>query len=213
MMSLRRKVNSVLLCTLLPLGAQAQESFFSIGSDADAYQCLNPNPPKCISLSQDTSQCPGCDSWGTVFLQLSGADFSLDIEAYSYASGLPRANFMVKDAAEQVFELPFPVTAAGDPIKVADLYTNPEEFGWTEIQGGENLPGAVALWPNLGGVIVENGGYTGDDDSETVSYGVLYPSDTYDGALITRPTYTLESLGSPKFVVPEAAIQLEEVGF
>lgn len=179
----------------------ANADSFSLSGSQDFYYCEDPNPPVDCHVSSEEKQatCPECNRWAAGFYQIQ-AQLDLPADAYSYDTAPfgPRASTFMKDATTELFgEGAWPRTGTR-AVLVREIYENPSSFGFVEIEDGAEVPGAIALWPNLGGIVLE---------TESDEVRVLYPSDAMRGALRTLPIERLASAGEPRFVLPESVIR------
>jgi len=170
--------------------------------------CIDPKKPICYAASEaDKDKCPNCKVWKSGFLG-SGAIVALAIDdyKYSYNTGIriPRSNFLLNDVAKELYGSEYPKTKFGFPVAASVIYENPEKFGWVQVEKNSSKAGALVVWPNFGGVVIKSqemgtGGLFNDM--------VLYPSDKRDGVLIVRPVEKLMGEGTPKFIIPKAALE------
>lgn len=168
-------------------------------------KCIDPETPACYAFSpDDKSKCPNCKEWVKGFVGQS-AMLAFDDQEYSYDRGLmlPRANFMLKDAAKKLYNVEYPQTNYGYPIPVARFYKKPEKYGWAELSHDAPKAGALAIWPNIGGVVVGNIGKVGQISKNKV----LYPSDKLRGRLNLIDPYGLRKEGKPKYIIPKIVLE------
>jgi hypothetical protein len=172
--------------------ALAQDSTTTIA--IDVYQCLSPNPPNCVSPDEEskTTSCPGCKSWGKTSIASS---LQLDTkETYN------QPKMFVRDAAKQMYGSTLK-TRNGAPVSIAQLYADPEKYGWVEIKD-EKVPkeGTIAVLPHTAGVVVKQ---TSPDDTT-----VLYSSTKKKGAVIeTDIDHLTKANEQPKYVVPRVFLE------
>lgn len=129
--------------------------------------------------------------------------------AYTYdgVNSVPRANIMASDATKEIYGQEFPLTTYGFPVQSSTLYHHPEDLGWTDVSTLPSKVGAIAVWPTMSGLVVED-----DGDNTAAEYGgvkVLYPSDRHDGLLTVGEVRWLGRGTPPKFVVPTSALTLK----
>lgn len=160
------------------------------------YVCLNPEkepPCSCWIEEEKATACPGCQEWRRDTIT-DDRTLMLDESAYSYASGLPRANFFVQDVSERLYGIDFPTTKAGFPVTTTSLYRNYAELGWSEVPLEADKTGSIAIWRGHAGLVIE------DKDGDVK---VLYPSDKFDGRLREGEAMSLRLGSTPRFIVPE----------
>lgn len=194
--------------------------FFNANAEVDnnklslsiAYNvCIVPDKPACFTYKEaDKKKCPHCKKWGRNFLGSTHNITNIFSESkYSYDSGLkiPRANFMLQDAAKELYGVEFPKTKEGFPITINTIYQEPEKYGWVEVDKDSRKIGVLVVWPNIGGVIVRSE----NDDGRRQDF-VLYPSHKKRGKLNMSAVEKLKKEGTPKFIVPEELISSMESG-
>lgn len=161
------------------------------------YKCTEPADPLCCwsTPKNRPKNCPTCKAWTLVTVANETKSIELD-------SKYSAANDFLDDVAKQTYGNALPETSAGTPITVSQLYQNPTKYGWVELGADQPKEGAIALLPNLAGIVVEEPpkGMPGEA-------GVLYPSDKKHGALNQIDLKYLINDAKPKFVIPAEEIK------
>jgi hypothetical protein len=88
-------------------------------------------------------------------------------------------------------------------VKTTQLYESPKEYGFREIPADDANAGTLVVYPRLGGVVVDVATEEGSEQA------LLYPSARAAGSVVL--TRSLESLGEPKFLVPQEATAVDQL--
>ncbi len=196
---------SLLLVLTLPLVISAEEKeaeiSYNISLELAFSKCVNPEKPPCYAFNEkDKEKCPNCITWEQGFIGQKNKLIPFNELEYSYDKGkrIPRANFLLRDAAKIIYETEFPKTEYGYPVTIGTIYKNPEKYDWVELSSDAPKAGALAIWPNIGGVVVNHKGVALQE--EVI---VLYPSDKLKGRLNTIKASKLSKEGVPKYIIPK----------
>lgn len=190
--------------------AVAEENSFPAGQSIAitiSYNvCIDPEKPLCyVTKEADKNKCPNCKEWGSNYIG-SETVIALAIKEseYSYDTGLkvPRANFLLRDASKKLYGVEYPKTNYGFPITVREIYENPEQYGWIEIDKNAQKTGALAVWPNTGGVVVKSATSVRKEVPQDI---ILYSSDKKRGNLNLIRAEKLGE-GEPKFIIPKSIL-------
>lgn len=157
-------------------------------------------------LAQETCDCVHWP-WESGCTDSCRGDVEPQLGSYTYMEPgeFPRSNYMASDATELIYGPMFPRTEYGFPVLSATLYNDPENFGWTDVSTLSSKEGAIAVWPTMSGLVVE-------DDTEDPAAGqgnvrVLYPSHRRGGELTISDARWLGEGAEPKFLVPTVALR------
>ena len=170
------------------------------------YICEDPEmEPKCLAWDeQSKALCPVmCVRWRQ---EVTGRNSTVRFPttAYSYTTGPPRANVMASDAAEAIYGIGFPRDRTGQPLLSRELFANPSASGWIALPPGQSREGAIAVWPQMSGVVVQDTLPATGEDLATVQ--VLYPSDRLAGELAVSPADALTVNTEPIFLRPRGSL-------
>lgn len=163
------------------------------------YECVDPSqePPCVCAAAEDKGEsCPGCNLWEERHTSISKFA-SFDAGAYSYSTGLPRANEFVSDVTISVYGTVYPKTGYDYPITTSDLYDNYRTYGWVELEADADKTGSIAVWHGLAGLVV---GETGNQVE------VLYPSDYRYGTLHVGGASFIAAGEEPRYILPKSFI-------
>ena len=189
---------TVLVATLLGFSdSYAQMQEFRLAAGIVYYECVNPEQELrcfCTNEEQKNVMCPGCQMWAERTLdarwnvQFDTGGYSVSVPPY-----FPRANYFGRDVAEQVYQVSFPQTAAGNPVTSNTLYTSHEQFRWFEVDETGSRVGALAVTRSWIGFVVA-------DDGDVQ---VLYPSSVLEGDLTVGDIQYVMPGEPVKYLVPE----------
>ena len=131
---------------------------------------------------------------------------ALESQSYMYTADgeVPRANIMASDAAEVIYGQGFPETEYAFPVLSSTLYNDPEALGWTDVSAVTSKVGAIAVWPTMSGLVVEENSI--DPVAGETDVLVLYPSHARGGELTIGNANQLGEGAQPKFLVPTSAL-------
>jgi len=119
--------------------------------------------------------------------------YSADDDSYK-----DKANYFLDDVSKKIYGSSLPWTGSEHPVPTSELYKNYLKLGYALLPDNVNNTGALALWPGVGGVVV--------DDSEAV-VRVLYPSASRDGKLNVLYARFMSKEYEPRYLVPSAALK------
>jgi hypothetical protein len=189
------------LCTsvlLLPVLARAQTvSAQELDVGLVYWECVEPDTtPRCVCAREEDKgeACPTCVTWEE--RRIGGMyELTLDSTAYAYSTGIkiPRANYFARDVAFEVFNVSFPETEYGFPIRMGDLYHVHDSVGWVQVVSEQDLTGTLAVWESGTGLVVR--------DSAGVTQ-VIYPSHKREGLLTIGQLRFIADQDAVKFLVP-----------
>ncbi len=166
------------------------------------FECVTPaETVPCVSWRDETRRqedCPSCTEWRR---QTAGGliPLSLSTDTYAYTDGPPRSNFLIRDVAEQVYDVEFPTTDYGYPITTTQLFQDYESYGWIEVPDDSSKAGSVAVWEGFAGVVVE------DVDKESPK--LLISSDKHEGNLEEISVADVGRSDTPRYVVPKQFVE------
>lgn len=191
-------VSSILGVVVAPLQSVAQMQEFSLNMGAVYYECVDPDEkPPCVCGTDEkkAETCPTCLAWAQRTLGLRWT-VRFDAQQYSFATHpfVPRANFLARDVAKQVYNVDYPETAFGYPITAETMFASYDDFGWIELDEeiGSRI-GALAVTSSWMGLVV----------SEDESVNVLYPSSRRNGDLaISNVNYVVPG-EEVKYLLPK----------
>ena len=157
------------------------------------YECIDPQeePPCACTTEGDRNQCcPDCEEWLLKAIdQRVPVDFA--VENYMFASeGSSAAARFIRDFANVAYgPNSFPTLPDGSPIPPREMYNSFAEYGWTELDPQQERVGAIAVWSDHAGVVLDDG------------VSVLHPSDSLGGRLTTGIVDGVR-LEAPRYLVP-----------
>ena len=161
------------------------------------YECIRPaEEPPCVALTEEEQEerCPGCLEWRLEVLG-NRVVVEFDRSAYLLADPVARESAFVRDFAEAAYGAgSFPLREDGSAVTTGDLFRNYERYGWVRLAPGNEKAGALAVWGNHAGVVLDDGA------------SLLHPSDALGGRLSIDSVEAL-GLGQPQYIVPEALVR------
>jgi hypothetical protein len=122
----------------------------------EQFVCVHPADVLCAADDEDErTRCTPCQKWGTRQVPQTRT-VRVDLTKYRHGRGfgIPRANFFLRDVSEQLYDRPFPTTAAGYPITIDELHAHPDRYGWTVVEPSLTKVGTIALDDEIGGLVI-----------------------------------------------------------
>ncbi len=151
------------------------------------YRCIDPVESVCTATDEEGKAGCGqaCSKW---------TEYEIDTRWFTQtamADG-PASNFVLENAAEALYGVH--ARAKGSGPKIAEVFADPQKYGYAEIAPGSADLGTLVVLPGIAGIVVRQAATPGD-------VTIIYAS-AKAGAAKENVLKFLMGDAQPKFVVP-----------